>query len=281
MLSINTNLNAQNAATQISNTQNAVNTASERLTTGLRINKAGDDVAGMGLASRLEKTSTQTAQYLENASNGISLIQTADAALKQQADLVARMQELAFKAENGTNSADDIALIDKEFAQLGAEIARNTEGASYNGTNLLKGGLDKSIAVGEGNANQVGVKIAASVEQPKIVNADGTMVLKLTDARTDADEWKTAVHDILDGFSKELTNQRADLGASQNRLEFTTQNLQSYKQNIDSSLSLTKDADYAAETTNLAKAKVLKSASQSMLSQANQSMEDVVNKLLR
>ncbi|MDK9793932.1 flagellin [Vibrio sp. D431a] len=281
MLSINTNLNASNASTQIANSQKAVNTASERLTTGLRINKAGDDVAGMGLATRLEKSSTQTAQYMENAANGVSLIQTADAAIKQQQELVARMQELAYQAENGTNSAKDIELINKEFEQLGKELHRNTKSVEYNGTKLLDGSLDASIAVGEGTANQVGVKVGASTEKVKIVDANGDMVLKLTDARADADAWKTDVHDVLQGFQDELTGQRADLGAAQNRLEFTTQNLQSYKQNIDSSLSLTKDADYAAETTNLAKAKVLKSASQSMLSQANQSMEEVVQKLLR
>ncbi|CAH7367440.1 Flagellin [Vibrio chagasii] len=274
MLSINTNLNAQNAANQIANSQKAINTASERLTTGLRINNSADDVSGMGLASRLAKTSTQTAQYTENASNGISLLQTADAAYKQQAELTARLGELAFKAENGSNSTEDRALIQKEFDQLTEELQRNYDNAEYNGTNIFDGGMGVSIAVGEGTDNQIDVNLTDTQD---LITALQAVVL---DGHADGDEWVTAVHEIIENFADEVTNARADIGAVQNRLEFTTQNLQAYKQNIDASLSLTQDTDYAQETTNLAKANVLKNASQSMLSQANQSMDDVVNKLL-
>ncbi|CAH7367602.1 Flagellin [Vibrio chagasii] len=274
MLSINTNLNAQNAANQIANSQKAINTASERLTTGLRINSSADDVSGMGLASRLAKTSTQTAQYTENASNGISLLQTADAAYKQQAELTARLAELAFKAENGSNSVEDRALIKKEFDQLANELQRNYDNAEYNGTNIFDGGMDISIAVGEGAGNQIDIILTdtqAAITAVKAIVFEG---------HDDGDVWSTAVHSVIDALAKDVTDARADIGAVQNRLEFSTQNLQAYKQNIDASLSLTQDTDYAQETTNLAKANVLKNASQSMLSQANQSMDDVVNKLL-
>ncbi|MDK9795257.1 flagellin, partial [Vibrio sp. D431a] len=229
MLSINTNLNASNASTQIANSQKAVNTASERLTTGLRINKAGDDVAGMGLATRLEKASTQTAQYMENAANGVSLIQTADAALKQQQELTARMQELAYQAENGTNSTKDVELIQKEFDQLAKELLRNTESVEYNGTKLLDGNLNASIAVGEGTDNQVSIAVAgdnavgSAAGTATIVDEDGAVVIKLTDVDGDGDattkatgdQWKTAVHDVLQGYQDHLTSQRADLGAAQ------------------------------------------------------------------
>ncbi|MDK9790587.1 hypothetical protein, partial [Vibrio sp. D431a] len=227
MLSINTNLNASNASTQIANSQKAVNTASERLTTGLRINKAGDDVAGMGLATRLEKASTQTAQYMENAANGVSLIQTADAALKQQQELTARMQELAYQAENGTNSTKDVELIQKEFDQLAKELLRNTQSVEYNGTKLLDGNLSASVAVGEGTDNQVGISVAGNANVGaaggKIIDDKGVVAIKLTDVDGDGDattkatgdQWKTAVHDVLQGYQDHLTSQRADLGAAQ------------------------------------------------------------------
>ncbi len=282
MLSIATNLNAQQAATGISNAQNDVNKASERLTTGLRINSASDDVSGMGLATRLEKTSNQTAQYIENATNGISLIQTADAALEQQQDLIMRMQDLAFKAENGTNSTEDVALIQKEFDALALELERNTAAAEYNGINLLDGTMDTTIAIGQGDDNQIGVTVPAAGTDLTNVISGGTVAIDLKPAtHGDADTYKTEVHDKLQDYADYVTETRASLGASQNRLEYSTQNLQSYKQNIDASLSNTQDADFAVETSNLAKANVLKSASQSMLSQANKDLEDVVNKLLQ
>jgi flagellin len=282
MLSINTNLNAQNAATQIGRANQAVMDSSEKLTTGKRINKSADDVSGAALAGRLENSSAKTAQFIKNANDGINMIQAADNAIKQQQDLVARMQELAYKAENGTNTADDTALIQKEFDQLANEIVRNEKGAEFNGKQLLNGTLNASINVGSGAGNQIDVVIggAAGTARDAIVTPGAnpgdpnTMNVDLS-ATMDAATWKTDVHDKLDTLAKAYSSDRADIGAAQNRIEFSVKNLEGTKQNLDKTLSAAQDTDFASETAELAKAKVLAKTSQTMLSQANKSVEEV------
>ncbi|KDM90881.1 flagellin [Photobacterium galatheae] len=283
MLSINTNLNANQAATQIGRANQAVQSSSEKLTTGLRINKSADDVSGAALANRLENSSAKTAQFIKNANDGINMIQAADNAIKQQQDLVARMQELAYKAENGTNTADDQSLIQKEFDQLGKELARNVQGAEFNGKKLLDGSLNAAINVGTGTNNQINVALGATKGLADIVtiaadatNGDPLLALK---GHADGDTWKTEVHDKLDALAKGYAEQRADLGASQNRIEFSIKNLEGTKQNLDKTLSSAQDTDFAAETAELAKAKVLAKTSQTMLSQANKSVEEVTQLL--
>lgn len=279
MLSINTNLNANQAATQIGRSNQAVQASSEKLTTGMRINKAADDVSGAALANRLANNSAKTAQFIKNANDGVNMIQAADNAIKQQQDLVARMQELAYKAENGTNTVADTTLIQKEFDQLAKEIVRNEKGAEFNGKKILDGSLNAAINVGTGTENQVSVVVSATgTARTDIVDDSGTVAIKLT-GHADGDAWKTDVHDKLQALADKYNSDRADLGASQNRLEFTTKNLEGTKQNIDSTLSAAQDTDFATETAELAKAKVLAKTSQTMLSQANKSVEEVTSLL--
>lgn len=286
MLSITTNLNANQAATSIGRANQAVQSSSEKLTTGLRINKSADDVSGAALANRLANSSSKTAQFIKNANDGINMIQAADNAIKQQQDLVARMQELAFKSENGTNVAEDQALIQKEFDQLGKELARNAGGSEFNGKPLLNGTLDASINVGTGTHNQINVKLGATNGLNAVVTivadptdpTNGDPLLSLT-GHADGDTWKTEVHDKLDALAKGYADQRADIGASQNRIEFSIKNLEGTKQNLDKTLSSAQDTDFATETAELAKAKVLAKTSQTMLSQANKSVEEVTQLL--
>lgn len=284
MLSINTNLNAQNAATQIGRANQAVMDASEKLTTGKRINKSADDVSGAALAGRLENSSAKTAQFIKNANDGINMIQAADNAIKQQQDLTARMQELAFKAENGTNTDEDKDLIQKEFDQLAAELHRNTGNAEFNGQKVLDGNLDAAINVGTGAGNQIGVKVdgSAKAELDKVATYDpttgvATPVTKFTAIST-PDDWKAA-HEQLQSLADEYASDRADIGAAQNRIEFSVKNLEGTKQNLDKTLSAAQDTDFASETAELAKAKVLAKTSQTMLSQANKSVEEVTSLL--
>lgn len=289
MLSITTNLNANQAATSIGRANQAVQSSSEKLTTGLRINKSADDVSGAALANRLANSSAKTAQFIKNANDGINMIQAADNAIKQQQDLVARMQELAYKAENGTNTGEDTALIQKEFDQIASEILRNETGAEFNGKKLLNGDLNAAINVGTGTANQINVKVTAPGGARSDIIADGTAVSVIqlgdvdgdADATTsaDGDAWKTNVHDKLDALAKTYADSRADIGASQNRIEFSIKNLEGTKQNLDKTLSSAQDTDFATETAELAKAKVLAKTSQTMLSQANKSVEEVTQLL--
>lgn len=283
MLSITTNLNANQAATSIGRANQAVQSSSEKLTTGMRINKSADDVSGAALANRLANSSSKTAQFIKNANDGINMIQAADNAIKQQQDLVARMQELAYKAENGTNVAEDQALIQKEFDQLGKELARNAQGSEFNGKKLLDGKLNAAINVGTGTNNQINVTIGSTAGLDAVVtiaadDKNGDPLLALT-GHADGDTWKAEVHDKLNALAKGYADQRADIGASQNRIEFSIKNLEGTKQNLDKTLSSAQDTDFASETAELAKAKVLAKTSQTMLSQANKSVEEVTQLL--
>lgn len=280
MLSINTNLNAQNAAVQIGNAQKSLTSASEKLTTGSRINKAADDVSGAALANRLSASSTKTAQFIKNAQESINMIQTADGAIKQQQDLVARMQELAYKAENGTNTTEDRELVQKEFDQMALELERNIKTAEFNGQKLLDGTLSVSVVVGEGVDSQMSVAVATLSDVAALVDTGVGSALDISGTLpADADAWKTDIHDLLSAAATQLNEVRSDLGSAQNRLEFTVSNLETTKGNIDSSLSFAQDTDFAVETATLARAKVLNSASQAMLSQANKQAEEVTQLL--
>lgn len=283
MLSITTNLNANQAATSIGHANKAVQSSSEKLTTGLRINKSADDVSGAALANRLANSSAKTAQFIKNANDGINMIQAADNAIKQQQDLVARMQELAFKSENGTNVAEDQALIQKEFDQVGKELARNVQGSEFNGKKLLDGTLNAAINVGTGTNNQINVALGATAGLAAVVTiagdaTNGDPILALT-GHADGDTWKTEIHDKLEALAKGYADQRADIGSSQNRIEFSIKNLEGTKQNLDKTLSYAQDTDFASETAELAKNKVLAKTSQTMLSQANKSVEEVTQLL--
>lgn len=282
MLSITTNLNANQAATSIGRANQAVQSSSEKLTTGLRINKSADDVSGAALANRLANSSAKTAQFIKNANDGINMIQAADNAIKQQQDLVARMQELAFKAENGTNTGEDTALIQKEFDQVAAEVLRNENGAEFNGKKLLNGDLTAAINVGTGTANQINVTVTApGADRTAIIDDAGAVAIDLSDAATlvDGDAWNTTVHSKLEALAANYADNRANIGASQNRIEFSIKNLEGTKQNLDKTLSSAQDTDFATETAELAKAKVLAKTSQTMLSQANKSVEEVTQLL--
>ena len=279
MLTINTNLAAQTAATNAGRANEGVRESSERLTTGLRINKAADDVSGAAMANRLETNANKTAQFIKNANDGVNMIKAADSALQAQQEVVQRMQELAFKAENGTNVADDQALIQKEFDQLAKELVRNAKTAEFNGKPLIDGSLSAAINVGTGANNQIDIAVGAT-DITGVIAADGTMAMELKSAtHADAATWKTEVHDKLATIAKGYNEQRADLGAAQNRLEFTTKNLENTHGNLTASLSATQDTDFAAETSELAKQKVLAKAGQAMLSQANKAPEEVTQLL--
>lgn len=272
MLSVNTNINAQSAANQTGATQKNLGSAMEKLTTGLRINRAADDVAGTALASRFETFANRNEQYVRNAEDGINMIQTFEGALKQTESLLQRMKELATQAENGTQTVDDQALIQKEYDQLSAEITRNAEAASYNGIKLLGAAPTTptaDIVVGQGTANVITVNAVATDAATLLVD-----VVALTGHAT-SDDWKTNVHDVLDAASTVINDARADMGAQQNRLDFAITNLTNVGENASQALSSLRDTDFASESAELSKQQVLAQTSQAMLKQANQQTQAI------
>lgn len=271
MLSINTNLSAQSASNQIGTTQDKLNSSMEKLTTGSSINRSADDVSGSALSSRFETFANRTDQYIRNAEDGTNMIQTFDGALEQTDDLIQRMKVLGTQAQNGTNTATDRGLIQKEFDQLADEVTRNANASNYNGITMLDtAGTTADVVVGAGIANVVSLTSADFTATGLGIDA-----IDLATGFADADAWKAGVDDLLDAASASVNDKRAEFGSVQNRLEFTVSNLENVSENTSSALSNLQDTDFASETAELAKQKVLAATSQAMLSQANEQADTV------
>ncbi|EOR20143.1 flagellin/flagellar hook associated protein, partial [Clostridium sartagoforme AAU1] len=246
---INHNMNAMNA-----HRNSAMNTASagksmEKLSSGLRINRAGDDAAGLSISEKMRSQIRGLDQAARNAQDGISRIQTAEGALNEVSDMLVRMKELAVqKANTGTYSSTDIANVDEEMTALKAEIKNITENTKFNGATAMKAA--KIVIDDAGNS----LTIAAADTQL-------TKALALTSGSA-----ATTVDKAID----DINTQRAKYGALQNRLEHIVNNLGTTTENLQASESRIRDVDMAKEMMNFSKNNILSQAAQAMLAQANQ-----------
>ena len=282
MAVINTNLMSLNAQRNLSATQSALATSVQRLSTGLRVNSAKDDAAGLAIAERMNTQVRGMNVAIRNANDAISLSQTAEGALSKINDMGQRMRELAVQSANATNNDTDRASLDAEFQALSAEIKRNLEGTSFNGTKLFAALATLTFQVGANNA---------ATDQISVVTADLTKDAKLTavlggangggnpaDIKSAANS--TAVLEKLDSMLATVNSKRAEFGATQNRFEAVIQTLQVSAENQTAARSRIMDADFASETAALTRSQVLQQAGTAMLSQAN-SLPNNVLSLLR
>ena len=278
---INTNLMSLNAQRNLSTTQSALATSVQRLSTGLRVNSAKDDAAGLAIAERMNTQVRGMNVAIRNANDAISLAQTAEGALSKINDMGQRMRELAVQSANATNSESDRANLDAEFQALSAEIKRNLDGTSFNGTKLFAALATLTFQVGANNTatDQIAVITAELTKDAKL-----TAVLGGTGGATPADiksaANSTAALEKLDGMLATVNAKRAEFGATQNRFEAVIQTLQVSAENQTAARSRIMDADFASETAALTRAQVLQQAGTSMLSQAN-SLPNNVLSLLR
>ena len=278
---INTNLMSLNAQRNLSTTQSALATSVQRLSTGLRVNSAKDDAAGLAIAERMNTQVRGMNVAIRNANDAISLSQTAEGALSKINDMGQRMRELAVQSANATNSESDRASLDAEFQALSAEIKRNLDGTSFNGTKLFAALATLTFQVGANNT---------ATDQIAVITADLTKDTTLTgvlggaggataaDIKSAANS--TAVLEKLDSMLATVNSKRAEFGATQNRFEAVIQTLQVSAENQTAARSRIMDADFASETAALTRAQVLQQAGTSMLSQAN-SLPNNVLSLLR
>ena len=279
---INTNIMSLNAQRNLSATQSALATSVQRLSTGLRVNSAKDDAAGLAIAERMSTQVRGMNVAIRNANDAISLSQTAEGALSKINDMGQRMRELAVQSANATNSESDRASLDAEFQALSAEIKRNLDGTSFNGTKLFAALATLTFQVGANNA---------ATDQISVVTADLTKDAKLTavlggangggnpaDIKNAANS--TAALDKLDSMLATVNSKRAEFGATQNRFEAVIQTLQVSAENQTAARSRIMDADFASETAALTRSQVLQQAGTAMLSQAN-SLPNNVLSLLR
>ena len=280
---INTNIMSLNAQRNLSATQSSLATSVQRLSTGLRVNSAKDDAAGLAIAERMNTQVRGMNVAIRNANDAISLSQTAEGALSKINDMGQRMRELAVQSANATNSESDRESLDAEFQALSAEIKRNLEGTSFNGTKLFAALATMTFQVGANNA---------ATDQIAVVTTNLTTETSMTGILGGGAGGGAAAADIKDvGKSREALDKldkmlatvnakRAEFGATQNRFEAVIQTLQVSAENQTAARSRIMDADFASETAALTRSQVLQQAGTAMLSQAN-SLPNNVLSLLR
>lgn len=279
------NIAALNAYRNLSSNNNAVSKNLEKLSSGYRINRAGDDAAGLAISEKMRAqiTGLETAQ--KNANDGISLIQTAEGALTETHSMLNRMVELAEQAANGIYKSDDRDNIQSEMDELSNEITRIAKTTNFNGTNLLDGTIDGTdddkimeLQIGDSTSgdNVLSVTIG-NMDAENLGSADGSN--KLKDLTVDTVEnAKTAIDAIKDAI-KTVSTTRGTLGAKQNRLEHTINNLSVSSENMTAAESRIRDVDVAKEMMAYTKNNILVQSSQAMLAQANQVPQGVLQLL--
>jgi flagellin len=264
-LIINTNVSSLNAQRNLNESQNALNTSLQRLSSGLRINSAKDDAAGLFVAGQLTRDIRGINQAVRNAGDGISLGQTAEGALGEIANNLQRIREIAVQASNDT--VGDSSGLQLEVDQLTQEISRIVATTNFNGVDLLSGGGTVGFQVGaSGSANN---RISISLDDISSINA---FAADLTATGTIDVSTTAAASAALANLSSDIddvNSARATYGAIQNRFEAVISNLQNYAENLTAARSRIEDADFAAETANLTRAQILQQAGVSILAQAN------------
>lgn len=272
-LGINTNVASLSAQNQLGKSQSLSDQALERLSSGLRINSAKDDAAGMAISTRFDTQIRGLTVAQRNANDGISMVQTAEGGLDETVSNLQRIRELAVQSANGSNSEDDRALIQKEVAQRLTEISRIAGETKFNNQEVLGGeltGVDFQVGANAGE------KI--SVNFTSTMTATGLSINDLTVTGANASNADAALSSI-DAALSSVNTFRADLGAVQNRFESTINNLSTNIENLSASQSRILDADFAAESAKMAKANVLQQAGISVLAQANARPNQVLSLL--
>ena len=279
---INTNLVSLNAQRNLSGSQSSLAVSMQRLSSGLRVNSAKDDAAGLAIAERMNAQVRGMNVAMRNANDAISLSQTAEGALGKVGDLFQRMRELAVQSSNGTNSASDRTSLNQEFVQLAQEATRTLGGTKFNGQNILATTNDATFQIGANNTtdiDQITVTAFDWTANTDISALLGSAVITGTTAPTveitSAANAATAL-DKLDSAINAINSQRATFGAVQNRFENVVANLQVATENQTAARSRIMDADYATETANLSRASILQQAGNAMVAQANQLPQQVL-----
>ncbi|MDN3546523.1 flagellin [Kinneretia asaccharophila] len=281
---INTNINSLNAQRNTNSAQLSLSTSMQRLSSGLRVNSAKDDSAGLAIAERMQAQVRGMNVAMRNANDGISLAQTAEGALGKVSDSLQRMRELAVQARNATNTTDDKTSLDKEFGELAKEIQRVLGGTTFNGRAILAStdAGTQTFQVGANTSTNDVVEVVTTDmtanSDVKAVAGDDNQGANRAAITGDAAAIKTVI-DNIDKAINTVNGERATLGASQNRFDAVIANLQVSVENQSAARSRIMDADYASETANLARAQILQQAGNAMIAQANQMPQQVLSLL--
>jgi flagellin len=276
-LRINTNVDALTAYRNLSNTQTSQSTSIERLSSGLRINKAADDAAGLAISQGLTSQINGISQAQRNAQDGINVVQTADGALTETHSILQRMRTLAVQSANDSNDTNSRADIQKEVDALSSELDRIANKTTFNNVNLLNGSFSgKQFHVGYASGDTISVSISSSGTSGVSFDSAG---LGLSGISLTSQSGAEAAISTLDTAIQNVSTARADLGALQNRFQHTINNLAVTQQNLQASNSAIQDTDMAQEMSNYTRTQILSQAGTSMLKQANQAAQSVLSLL--
>jgi flagellin len=270
---INHNIAALNTHRQLGSNNTAASKNLEKLSSGLKINKAGDDAAGLAISEKMRGQIRGLDMASKNAQDGISLIQTAEGALNETHSILQRMRELAVQSSNDTNTTTDRAELQKEVAELTTEITRIATNTEFNTKTLMTGGLstgtELTFHIGANSGQSI--KLAIGNMTASGLSLSGLSISGQTDANTAITTIQTAIDTV--------SSERSKLGANQNRLEHTINNLGTSSENLTAAESRIRDVDMAKEMMSFTKNNILTQAAQAMLAQANQQPQGVLQLL--
>uniref|UniRef100_UPI004048C0A6 flagellin N-terminal helical domain-containing protein n=1 Tax=Shewanella baltica TaxID=62322 RepID=UPI004048C0A6 len=261
-ITVNTNVTSMKAQKNLNTSSSGLATSMERLSSGLRINSAKDDAAGLAISNRLNSQVRGLDVGMRNANDAISIAQIAEGAMQEQTNMLQRMRDLTVQSDNGANSADDLTSLQKEMDELALEITAIGESTAFGKTSLLTGDFaaGKTFQVGHENDQDIVISVAKSDATALAVNA-----LDITDSTT-----RTAALTAIDAAITQIDGQRANLGAKQNRLAYNISNSANTQANVADAKSRIVDVDFAKETSQMTKNQVLQQTGSAMLAQANQ-----------
>jgi len=274
---INTNVASINSQRRLNETNNNLSTSMERLSSGLRVNSAKDDAAGLAISNRMTSQIRGMSVAVRNASDGISLAQTAESAMGELTNTLQRMRDLSVQSANdGAVTGTDRDKLQAEFKQLNSELTRIVTSTEFNGKKIINGSLGGGVAI------QVGANTAADNQITLTIANLSTTLATVTAASIGAGATVTgakAAITAIDDAIKSIDTSRANLGAIQNRFTTTISNLQSSIENQSAARSRITDTDFAQETASLSRNQILQQAGTAMLAQANQSGQSVLSLL--
>ncbi|MDH5492157.1 MAG: flagellin [Myxococcales bacterium] len=268
--SIQTNVSSLNAQRNLSKTQSSMGGSLARLSSGLRINRAGEDAAGLAISENLKSQVRSLSQAERNANDGISLLQTAEGAMSEVGSIMGRMRELSIQAATDTVGSTERGFLNQEFDALLSEVDRVAAVTEFNGTQLLDGSataVDFQVGINNSANDRITVGIA-DMRTATLGTGAGATALSTVDIST-----KTGAQNalaVIDDALQDVSTGRADIGSTQNRLNITVSNLGSARENLAAANSRIRDVDVAEETANLTRQNILMQAGVSVLAQANQ-----------
>ena len=277
-ITINTNVQSLNTQRNLSKSQGALAKSMQRLSSGLRINSAKDDAAGLAISDRMSSQIKGMNQAVRNANDAISFAQTAEGALGEMTNILQRMRELSVQSANGTNSTDDRTALNSEFSELSSELDRIVDTTKFNGKELLDGtysGSDAAVFQVGANAGEK-ISVAIGNMDTNALSGGGTTINAAN--ILSAGGASTAIA-AIDGGLNMVDSLRGTLGAKQNRFESTIANLNNVSENLSAARSRIVDADIATETSEMTKMNILQQAGVSILAQANQSSQSALSLL--